>query len=76
LFAGGRGLTTVGSAQIEEVWKREQEAEQEKVKIAELQKQIAEERRHEELHGVAAASGHVQCVICCPHTHAYIAPAS
>lgn len=44
------------------MWRREAQAEAEKTKIEELQKQITEERKQEEIFGVAAASGHVEYV--------------
>lgn len=42
---------------LEEVWKREQEAAREEQRLKDLQKQIAEERAREELHQVAEAAG-------------------
>lgn len=42
---------------MEEVWKREQAAEQEKQKLKDLQKQIQEERAREEMHSLAEAAG-------------------
>eukprot|EP00959_Pyramimonas_sp_CCMP1952_P121255 2535422-Pyramimonas_sp.AAC.1 len=42
---------------IEEVWKRESQAENEKKKIEELQKQIEDERKQEEMMGVASSAG-------------------
>ena len=42
---------------MEEVWKREQAAAKEDQKLADLRKQIAEERAREELHSMAEAAG-------------------
>lgn len=42
---------------MEEVWKREQEASKEDQKMKDLQKQIAEERAKEEMMQVAEAAG-------------------
>lgn len=44
---------------LEEVWKREQEAAKEEQKVKEYAKQLQEERAREELAGVAQAAGHV-----------------
>ena len=41
----------------EEKWKREQAAEKEAKKLAEIRTQIEQERQHEELHQVAIAAG-------------------
>jgi cell division protein FtsL len=46
--------------QIEEVWKREAQLEQETKKIQELQKQMNEERKQEEMLGVASSAGHIE----------------
>ena len=43
---------------LEEVWKREQEAAKEDQKLKEYAKQLQEERAREELAGVAEAAGH------------------
>jgi len=59
-FLNKKSWHTGGMKQIEEVWRREAQAEAEKTKIEELQKQITEERKQEEIFGVAAASGHVE----------------
>ncbi len=43
---------------LEEVWKREQEAAKEEQKLKEYAKQLQEERAREELASVAEAAGH------------------
>ena len=43
---------------LEEVWKREQEAAKEDQKLKEYAKQLQEERAGEERAGVAEAAGH------------------
>ena len=43
---------------LEEVWKREQDAAKEEQKVKEYAKQLQEERAREELAGVAEAAGH------------------
>ena len=43
---------------LEEVWKRQQEAGKEEAKLKEYAKQLQEERAREELSSVAEAAGH------------------
>lgn len=45
----------------EKVWKKEQEAEAEKRKMEELQKQLEDERKANEYVEIAAAAGHKRC---------------
>eukprot|EP00240_Pyramimonas_obovata_P004754 CAMPEP_0118957582 /NCGR_PEP_ID=MMETSP1169-20130426/62180_1 /TAXON_ID=36882 /ORGANISM="Pyramimonas obovata, Strain CCMP722" /LENGTH=424 /DNA_ID=CAMNT_0006905671 /DNA_START=995 /DNA_END=2267 /DNA_ORIENTATION=+ len=59
-FLNKKSWHTGGFKQIEEVWKREAQAENEKKKIEELTKQIDEERKQEEMMGVASSAGIVQ----------------
>ena len=66
-FLNKKSWHTGGFKQQEEVWKKEQEYASEQRKLVELQKQIKEERKREELEEVAAASGHVKCAYISSH---------
>mmetsp|Transcript_35609 Transcript_35609/g.100801 ORF Transcript_35609/g.100801 Transcript_35609/m.100801 type:complete len:384 (+) Transcript_35609:175-1326(+) len=61
-FLNKKSWHTGGMRQQEEVWKKEQEYAAEQKKLKELQKQIQEERKAEELREVAAEAGHVEKV--------------
>lgn len=45
---------------VEEKWKREQQAEAEKRKVEELQKQLEDERKKNEFVQLAQDTGHIQ----------------
>ena len=47
---------------MEEVWKREQEAAKEQQRMEDLKKQIYEERAREEMNAIAEAAGVKVCV--------------
>jgi len=59
-FLNKKSWHTGGFKQQEEVWKREHEAEQEKKRIEELQKQLHEEREAQSLRDEAIAGGHLK----------------
>ena len=57
-FLNKKSWHTGGFAMIEEVWKREQQAEHEKRKLEEMKKEIQEERKLAELQQDAIDAGH------------------
>ena len=57
-FLNKKSWHTGGMKQIEKVWKREQEHAEEKAKVAELKKQIEEEREQLSLQRLAEDGGH------------------
>eukprot|EP00854_Cymbomonas_tetramitiformis_P028059 gene28059-34710_t len=61
-FLNKKSWHTGGFKQIEEVWKREEAKSKEDEKLAELQKQIQEERKAEELQQIAQDFGHTEKV--------------
>ena len=58
-FLAKKSWHTTNLKNVERVWIAEQKAEEEAKKLAELQKQILEERQIKELRELQAKSGHV-----------------
>ena len=59
---GRRSLANLTPLPIPQVWKREHKAEEEERRLAELQKQLQEERKKSELVLLAEAAGHLRCL--------------
>ena len=57
-FLGKKSWHTSNIDNVEKVWLAEQKADQEKKKVAELQKQISEERQIQELRQLQVQTGH------------------
>ena len=58
-FLHKKSWHTAGMAVVEDVWKREQQAEHEKRRLEEMKREIEDERKQNELKQEAIAAGHV-----------------